>query len=80
MLLIASNATSSWANESGTAPVVHDMEMTSSSQLYYAPPGCLMNQSCPYGLMNYFQAKLFSKLIHPLAKTLNFGNKCPTPL
>uniref|UniRef100_A0A914IDA3 Uncharacterized protein n=1 Tax=Globodera rostochiensis TaxID=31243 RepID=A0A914IDA3_GLORO len=36
-------------------PMAHQVETLSSSPLYYAPPQCAYNQSCPYGLINYFQ-------------------------
>jgi hypothetical protein len=56
-MFVSENGTGLMASNNGTmeTPVVQEMERVSSSQLYYEPPGCLLNHSCPYGLMNYFQ-------------------------
>ncbi|KAL3078264.1 hypothetical protein niasHS_012151 [Heterodera schachtii] len=50
---LVSLSNDSVANE--TQPMVHQIETLSSSALSYAPPQCAYNQSCPYGLINYFQ-------------------------
>lgn len=49
----------SFAPANNASPTVHEVETLSSSPLSYQPPPCAFNQSCPFGLMNYFQVLLY---------------------